>query len=95
MSTNLEYRAGERQRKIESWQQASKVQQEKRQQTSRVRDKKQRRHFFGGRSTWKFCSGGDKMGNASGHQCKVKIIKRQWKKSEREHVRHFLVKTCK
>ena len=40
MSTNLEYRARERQRKIESWQQASKVQQEKRQQRSRVRDRK-------------------------------------------------------
>ena len=63
MSTNLEYRAGERQRKRESWQQASKVQWEKRQQRSSVRDKKQRRHFFVGGTTWKFCSGGDKMGN--------------------------------
>ena len=63
MSTNLEYRAGERQRKRESWQQASKVQWEKRQQRSSVRDKKQRRHFFVGRTTWKCCSGGDKMGN--------------------------------
>ena len=26
-----------------------------------------------GRTTSKFCSGGDKMGNASGHQCKVKM----------------------
>ena len=33
--------------------------------------KKQRRHFFFvGR---KLCSGGDKMRNASGHQCKVKM----------------------
>ena len=63
MSTNLEYRAGERQRKRESWQQASKVQWEKRQQRSSVRDKKQRRHFFVGRTTWKYCSDGDKMGN--------------------------------
>ena len=37
------------------------------------RDKKQRRHFLVGRPTWKFCSGADKMRNASGHQCKVKM----------------------
>ena len=42
-------------------------------QGSRARAKKQRRHFFVGRTTWKFCSGGDKMRNASGHQCKVKM----------------------
>ena len=46
-----------------------------------------------------FCSGGDKMGNASGHQCKVKMSdsekkKKKKKKSEREHVRQFLHKTC-
>ena len=73
MSTNLEYRAGERQRKRESRRRASEAQREKGRQRSRVRDKKQRRHFFVGRITWKFCSGGDKMGNASGHQWKVKI----------------------
>ena len=39
------------------------------------RDKKQRRHnFFVGRTTWKLCSGDDKMRNASGHQCNVKMI---------------------
>ena len=74
MSTNLEYRARERQRKRESRRQASEAQREKGRQRSRARDKKQRRHFFVGRITWKFCSGGDKMGNASsGHQWKVKI----------------------
>ena len=67
MSTNLEYRAGERQRKRESRRQASEAQREKGRQRSRVR-----RRFFVGRTTWKFCSGGDKMGNPSGHQCKVK-----------------------
>ena len=51
--------------------------------------KKQSRHFFVGRTTGKVCSGGDKMRNASGHQCKVKMSG-----SEREHVRHFLHKTC-
>ena len=67
MSTNLEYRAGERQRKRERRRQASEAQREKGRQRSRVRDKK-RRHFFVGRTTWKFCSGGDKMRNASRHQ---------------------------
>ena len=50
--------------------------------------KKQRRHFFVGMTTGKFCSSGDKMRNASDHQCKVKMSG-----SEREHVRHFLHKT--
>ena len=39
----------------------------------RARDKKQRRHFFVERITWKFCSGGNKMRNASRHQCKEKM----------------------
>ena len=59
MSTNLEYRARERQRKRESRRQASEAQREKGRQRSRARDKKQRRHFFVGRTTWKFCSDGD------------------------------------
>ena len=37
------------------------------------RDKDKGEIFFVGRTTWKFCSGGDKMRNASGHQCKVKM----------------------
>ena len=73
MSTNLEYRARERQRKRESRWQASEAQRDKGRQRSRTRDKKQRRHFFVGRTTRQFCSGGDKMRNASGHQCKVKV----------------------
>ena len=59
-------------KKTEKKRQASETQREKGRQRSRARDKKQRRHFFVGR-TWKFCSGGDKMRNASGHQCKVKM----------------------
>ena len=52
MSTNLEYRARERQRKRESGRQASKAQRGKgRQAGFRARDKKQRRHFFVGRTT--------------------------------------------
>ena len=73
MSTNLEYRARERQRKRESGRQASEAQREKGRQGIRARDKKQRRHSFLGRTTGKFCSGGDKMRNASAHQDKVKI----------------------
>ena len=80
MFTNLEYRAGERQRKRESGQQASEAQREKGPPRSRARDKKQRRHFFVGRTKGKFCSGGDKIGNASGHQCEVKMSGSEKKK---------------
>ena len=72
MSTNLEYRARERQRKRESGRQASEAQREKGRQGFKARDKKQRRHFFVGWTTWKFCSVGQ-MRSASGHQCKVKM----------------------
>ena len=54
MSTKLiwnNYRARERQRKRESRQQASEAQREKGQQKSTARDKKQKRHFFVGRTT--------------------------------------------
>ena len=73
MSTNLECRARERPRKRESRRQASEAQREKGRQRSGARDKKQRRHFFVERRTLKFCSGGNKMRNASGHQGKVKM----------------------
>ena len=46
MSTNLEYRARERQRKRESRRQASEARREKGRQRSRARDKKQRKHFL-------------------------------------------------
>ena len=39
----------------------------------------------------KFCSGGEKVRNASGHQGENE---RQRKKREQEHIRHFLHKTC-
>ena len=68
MSTNLEYRTRERQRKRESRRQASEAQREIGRQGFRVREKKQRIHFFVGRTTAKFCSDGDKMRNASGRQ---------------------------
>ena len=87
MSSNLEYRARERQRKRESGRQASEAQREKGRQRSRARDKKQRRHFSVGRTTWKFCSGGDKMRNASGHQSKMKMSgseKKKWTRTRRD-----------
>ena len=46
MSTNLEYRAREGQRKIESRRKTSEARREKGQQRSRARDKKQRKHFL-------------------------------------------------
>ena len=51
MSTNLEYRERQRQRKRESRQQASKGHPEKGQQRYTARDKKQRRHFVVGKKT--------------------------------------------
>ena len=51
VSTNLEYRARERQRKRESGRQASEAQREKGRQGFKARDKKQRRHFLVGRTT--------------------------------------------
>ena len=61
MSTNLEYR--ERQRKRESRRQAREPQREKELQRARVGDKES---LFVGRTTRKFCSGGEKMRNPSG-----------------------------
>ena len=39
----------------------------------------------------KFCSGGEKMRNAS---CHLGENERLWKTCEQEQVRHFLHKTC-
>ena len=74
MSINLEYRARERESKRESRRQASETQREKGRQRSRAKDKKAKEtHFFCWKNNTKFCSGGDKMRNASGHQCKEKM----------------------
>ena len=37
-----------------------------------------------GRTTLKFCSGGEKMTNAGGHQCKVKMSDSEKKKKVNE-----------
>ena len=76
MSTNLEYRARESQRKEKVGGRPAKLNEKKGRQRSRARDKKKKDKgdiFFVGRTTRKFCSGGGKMRNASGHQCKVKM----------------------
>ena len=77
MSTNLEYRARERERKRES-RQASETQQEKGdrdlgREIKKQTNKQTKEVFFVGRTTKKCCSGGDNMRNASGHKCKVKM----------------------
>ena len=72
------YRARERESKRETGRQASEAQREKlkgdRQNT--------KEKFFAARTTRKFCSGGDKMRNVSGHQCKVKMSGREKKVNE-------------
>ena len=85
MSANLEYRAGERQRRREIRQQTSETQREKGRQRCIVRDKKQRRHFSLKEQHENFVVAVTKMRNTSGHQCKEKMSGSQ---SEREHVRH-------
>ena len=67
--------------------QASEAQREK----ELERDTQNKGDVFCGRNNMKFYSGGEKMINASGH---LGENERQWKKSEQEHVRHFLHKTC-
>ena len=64
MSTNLENRERERQRKTEKVRrQASEAQREK----ELERDRKNKGGIFCWRNSMKFCSGGEKMRNASGH----------------------------
>ena len=63
MSTNLEYREGGRQRKEKVGRQASEAQREK----ELERERKNKEHTFCWRNNMEFCSGGEKMRNASGH----------------------------
>ena len=55
------------------------------------REIKNKGDWFLGRVTWQFYSGGEKMRSATGHQGENEW---QWKKSEQEHIQHFLHKTC-
>ena len=52
------------------------------------REIKNKGDIFCWKNNMKFCNGGDKMRNASGHQCKVKMSGE--KKSERQNLRHSL-----
>ena len=65
---------------------ASEAQREK----ELVRDRK-KGDIFCWRNYMKFSNVSEKMRNASGY---LGENERQWKKSEQEHVRHFLHKTC-
>ena len=67
--------------------QASEAQREK----ELERDRKNKGDIFCWRNNMKFCSGGEKMRNASGH---LGENERQWQKSEQQQGRHFLHKTC-
>ena len=67
MSTNLKNRERKRQRKRENGRQASEGRREKERQKARAREKK-RRHFLLEEKHGKFCSGGEKMKTATGHQ---------------------------
>ena len=67
MSTNLEYRARETQRKRESRRQASEVQREKGRQKSRARDKKKGEIFLLEEQHENFVAVLGKIRNASGH----------------------------
>ena len=86
MSTNLEYRARETQRKEKVGCRPAKFNEKKGDRDLEREIKNKGDIFFVGRTTLKFCNGGDKMRNASGHQCKVKMSGSE-KKSERK-------KTC-
>ena len=71
MSTNLEYRAGERQRKRESRRKASEAQINEKRATE---------------AKMKICSGGDKMGNANSHQFQRKVKMRGSAKKKKVNV---------
>ena len=73
MSTNLEYRARERQRKRESRRQASEAQREKDDRDLEREIKKQRRHFLLEEQHENVVAAVTKLRNASGQQCKVKM----------------------
>ena len=92
MSTNLEYRVRERQRKEKVGGRPAKLN-EKKGDGFRARDKKPKT-IFGWKNKMKVCNGGDKMRNASGHQCKVKISDSEKKVNGNTYDINFLHKTC-
>ena len=67
MSTNLEYRARERQKKRE------KAADQRKGDGDLERQIKTKEKFFCWKNNMIICSSGNKMRNASGHQCKKKM----------------------
>ena len=88
MSTNLER---ERQRKKKAGDMLAKLNEKKKKRRELEREIKNKGDIFCLENNIKFCSGSEKMRNASGHQGENE---RQWKKSEKERVRKFPHKTC-
>ena len=76
MSTNLEYR----EREIEKVSGRSAELNEKKGDRDLEWEIKKWRHYFCWKNSMKICSGGDKMRNDSGHQCKVKMSGSEKKK---------------
>ena len=70
----------EKDREKEKKRQARKLNEKKGNRDLEREIKKQRRHFLFEERHDKFCSGGDKMRNASGHQCKEKMSGSEKKK---------------
>ena len=67
MFTKFEYKERESHGKRESRRQASEAQREKERQRAKSRDKKKGDKFCW-KKNMKFCNGGEKIRNASGHQ---------------------------
>ena len=82
MSTNLEYRARERERKRESRRQAAKLNEKKGDRNLQREIKKRKETFFGRKDNMKI------LQLRLPIKCKMKMSGSE--KSEREHVRHFL-----
>ena len=59
------------------------------------REIKTKETFFVGRITRKFCSGGNKIRNASGHQCKVKMSGSEKKANKKTYDIFFIKRVTK
>ena len=81
MSTKLEiYRERQRQKKEKVGDRPAKLNVKKSDRELQQKIKNNR-DFLVGRTTWKFCSEGEKMRNASGHQVKMSGSKKKWTSS--------------
>ena len=81
MSTKLEiYRERQRQKKEKVGDRPAKLNVKKSDRELQQKIKNNRDFLFG-RTTWKLCSEGEKMRNASGHQVKMSGSKKKWTSS--------------